>query len=40
MQVKQQEASFLLLNAGLPAAETDYTKSEETANKKQKKQCD
>lgn len=39
MQVKQQEGSFLLLNAVLPTAETDYTKFKETANKKKKRRC-
>lgn len=38
MQVKQQEGSFLLLNAVLSTAETDYTTFEETANKKIKTQ--
>lgn len=34
MKVRQQEASFLLLNAGLLAgAEADYTKYKERTNK-------
>lgn len=36
MKVKQQEGSFSMLNAGLLAAETDYTKYKEMTNKEKR----